>query len=56
MRNKAKLGKLKLKEGGLVLEGVPKSLPALLKHASKKVRAVGFDWEEPQVWGKVQEE
>ena len=52
--------KLKLKEGRTsVLEGVPKSLPALVKASriQDKVKAVGFDWEETyQVWEKVQEE
>ncbi len=52
--------KLKLKEGKTsVLEGVPKSLPALVKASriQDKVNGVGFDWEEPhQVWDKVQEE
>jgi XTP/dITP diphosphohydrolase len=52
--------KLKLKEGKKsVLEGVPKSLPALVKASriQDKVKGVGFDWEEPeQVWNKVQEE
>jgi XTP/dITP diphosphohydrolase len=52
--------KLKLKEGKTsVLEGVPKSLPALVKanRIQDKVAGVGFDWEEPQqVWAKVQEE
>lgn len=52
--------KLKLKEGkSSVLEGVPKSLPALVKASriQDKVKGVGFDWEEPhQVWEKVQEE
>ena len=52
--------KLKLKEGKTsVLEGVPKSLPALVKASriQDKVKGVGFDWEEPhQVWDKVQEE
>ena len=51
---------LKLKEGkNSVLEGVPKSLPALVKASriQDKVKGVGFDWEEPeQVWEKVQEE
>lgn len=51
---------LKLKEGKKsVLEGVPKSLPALVKASriQDKVAAVGFDWEEPQqVFEKVQEE
>lgn len=52
--------KLKLKEGKKsVLEGVPKSLPALVKASriQDKVKGVGFDWEEPhQVWDKVEEE
>ena len=52
--------KLKLKEGkNSVLEGVPKSLPALVKanRIQDKVAGVGFDWEErSQVWEKVQEE
>lgn len=52
--------KLKLKEGRKsVLEGVPKSLPALVKASriQDKVKGVGFDWEQPeQVWEKVQEE
>jgi MazG family protein len=51
---------LKLKEGrNSVLEGVPKSLPALVKanRIQDKVSAVGFDWEEPQqVFEKLQEE
>lgn len=51
---------LKLKEGKTsVLEGVPKSLPALVKanRIQEKVAGVGFDWEEPgQVWEKVEEE
>ncbi len=53
--------KLKLKEKGTtsVLQGVPSSLPALVKanRIQSKVAAVGFDWEHPeQVWEKVQEE
>ncbi len=51
---------LKLKEGNKsVLEGVPKSLPALVKanRIQEKVAGVGFDWENPnQVWEKVTEE
>lgn len=51
---------LKLKEGkSSVLEGVPKSLPAIVKanRIQDKVAGVGFDWEKPeQVWEKVQEE
>jgi XTP/dITP diphosphohydrolase len=52
--------KLKLKEGKTsVLQGVPKSLPAMVKaqRIQDKARGVGFDWEYPeQVWEKVQEE
>lgn len=52
--------KLKLKEGKKsVLEGVPKSLPSLVKanRIQDKVAGVGFDWERPeQVWEKLQEE
>ena len=52
--------KLKLKEGKTsVLEGVPNSLPALVKsnRIQDKVAGVGFDWEKPeQVWEKVEEE
>ncbi len=54
---------LKLKEKGrkkkTVLEGVPGSLPALVKanRIQEKASAVGFDWEErAQVWEKVKEE
>jgi len=51
---------LKLKEGKKsVLEGVPNSLPALVKanRIQEKVAGIGFDWEAPnQVWEKVQEE
>ena len=41
--------KLKLKEGKKsVLEGVPRSLPAIVKsfRIQEKVRGVGFDWED----------
>jgi len=52
--------KLKLKEGkNSVLEGVPKSLPAVVKayRIQEKVRGIGFDWEnKQQVWEKVLEE
>lgn len=52
--------KLKLQEGRKsVLEGVPSSLPAMIKASriQEKMRAVGFDWEkEEEVWGKVMEE
>ena len=51
---------LKLKEGKKsVLEGVPKSLPAMVKanRIQDKVAGVGFDWEKPeQVFEKVEEE
>lgn len=53
---------LKLKEKGgnkSVLDGVPKSLPALVKanRIQSKVRGVGFDWDErEQIWDKVEEE
>ena len=51
---------LKLKEGKKsVLQGVPKSLPALVKanRIQDKVAGVGFDWEAPeQVFEKLQEE
>lgn len=58
---------LKLKEGKKsVLEGVPRSLPAVVKASriQEKVAGVGFDWEEPhqvfeklkEEWGELQEE
>lgn len=53
---------LKLKEKGgnkTVLEGVPGSLPSLIKayRIQDKARNVGFDWEKrEQVWDKVEEE
>lgn len=53
---------LKLKEKGgnkSVLDGVPSSLPSLIKayRIQDKARNVGFDWEEKeQVWDKVLEE
>ncbi len=57
---KANWEKLKLREGKKsVLEGVPKSLPSLVKagRIQDKARGVGFDWEAPeQVWQKVEEE
>ena len=57
---KANWEKLKLKEGKTsVLEGVPKSLPAMVKsiRIQEKARGVGFDWDDrQQVWDKVQEE
>lgn len=52
--------KLKLKEGKKsVLEGVPRSLPALVKaiRLQEKSKQVGFEWENTgQVWQKVEEE
>lgn len=57
---KANWEKLKIKEGSVsVLQGVPKSLPSLVKafRIQDKVKAVGFDWENTsQVWDKVEEE
>jgi MazG family protein len=57
---KANWEKIKLKSGNKsVLEGVPGSLPALVKaiRIQDKARGVGFDWErKEQVWEKVEEE
>lgn len=57
---KANWEKLKLQEGKKsVLEGVPKSLPALIKamRIQEKVKGVGFDWDSvEEVKSKVQEE
>jgi MazG family protein len=57
---KANWEKLKLKEGKKsVLEGVPKSLPAMVKayRMQEKTAKVGFEWENAdQVWEKVEEE
>jgi XTP/dITP diphosphohydrolase len=57
---KANWEKLKLKEGKKsVLEGVPQSLPAMVKaqRIQDKARGIGFDWERAeQVWEKVEEE
>lgn len=53
---------IKLKEKGgnkTVLEGVPKSLPSMVKayRIQDKARNAGFDWNERQdVWAKVKEE
>lgn len=53
---------IKLKEKGEkkgVLEGVPKSLPAMVKayRIQEKAKQVGFEWEnKTQVWQKVEEE
>tara|TARA_B100000508_G_scaffold141093_1_gene146618 strand:+ start:135318 stop:136085 length:768 start_codon:yes stop_codon:yes gene_type:complete len=52
--------RLKLKEGKKsVLEGVPRSLPALVKagRIQDKVKGIGFDWDDrSQVLAKVREE
>lgn len=52
--------KLKLKEGKKsVLQGVPDSMPALIKayRLQQKTAKVGFEWETTQqVWDKVEEE
>ncbi|MBO97778.1 MAG: nucleoside triphosphate pyrophosphohydrolase [Flavobacteriales bacterium] len=52
--------KLKMKEGkNSVLEGVPNSLPAIVKsyRIQEKVRGIGFDWDNTdQVLDKVKEE
>lgn len=52
--------KIKLKEGKKsVLEGVPKSLPALVKatRIQEKVKGIGFEWDNlDDVWSKVFEE
>jgi XTP/dITP diphosphohydrolase len=57
---KANWEKLKLKEGKKsVLEGVPSSLPALVKatRIQEKVKGIGFEFEKSEdVWAKVQEE
>lgn len=59
---KANWESIKLEEGNgrrSVLEGVPKSLPSLVKASriQDKARGVGFDWEnKEQVWEKVEEE
>ena len=53
---------LKLKEKGgnkKVLDGIPKSMPSMIKamRMQEKARGVGFDWElKEQVWAKVKEE
>ena len=51
---------LKLQEGKKsLLEGVPNSLPAMVKafRIQQKVKQVGFEWENiEQVWEKVEEE
>jgi len=51
---------LKLREGKKsVLQGVPRSLPAMIKayRMQEKTKQVGFEWENSeQVWEKVEEE
>ena len=57
---KANWENIKLQEGKKsVLEGVPNSLPALVKanRIQEKVAGIGFDWEKPeQVFEKLEEE
>lgn len=57
---KANWEKIKLAKGKTsVLQGVPNSLPAMVKASriQEKVRGVGFDWDDKnQVWNKVTEE
>jgi len=57
---KANWEKIKLKKGKKsVLEGVPKSLPSMVKatRIQEKARGVGFDWDnKDQVFEKVKEE
>lgn len=57
---KANWEKLKLNEGKKsVLEGVPSSLPSLVKatRIQEKVKGIGFEWEmREDVWKKVEEE
>lgn len=51
--------KLREKDRESVLDGVPNSLPAMVKayRMQEKARGVGFDWENSaQVWEKVNEE
>jgi XTP/dITP diphosphohydrolase len=52
---------LKLQEKGKtsILQGVPKSLPSMVKayRIQEKVKQVGFEWEDiEEVWDKVEEE
>ena len=52
--------KIKLRNGRKsVLDGIPKSLPSLIKanRLQEKVHGVGFDWKDrSEVWGKINEE
>ena len=51
--------KQKEKKRDSILEGVPNSLPAMVKatRMQEKARGVGFDWDnQQQVWDKVNEE
>jgi len=51
--------KLREKDRKSVLEGVPNSLPSMVKayRMQEKARGVGFDWKNSkEVWGKVLEE
>ena len=53
---KIKLGE---KDRKSVLDGVPNSMPSMVKayRMQEKVKGVGFDWKNPEeVWGKVLEE
>lgn len=57
---KANWEKIKLNEGKTsVLQGVPSSLPAMVKASriQEKVKGIGFEWESKEaVWEKVKEE
>lgn len=58
---KANWEKIKLgnKQNRSVLDGVPRSLPAMIKafRMQEKAKGVGFDWDKPQLaWQKVKEE
>jgi XTP/dITP diphosphohydrolase len=51
--------KLKEKENGGTLSGIPSSMPSMIKaiRMQEKARGVGFDWDyKEQVWDKVKEE
>lgn len=58
-KNWQKIKALEGKSDKSVLEGVPKSLPAVVKalRIQEKARQVGFEWENKEdVWKKVEEE